>query len=291
MVQIGFIGLGNMGLPMACSLAKAGNIVLAADAKDIAETLLAEGMTKVATNSEAVKASDVVVLMLPNGNIVNQVLDEILPLLSQDCLLIDCSTIDLNDSQKLHETCAAAGISCLDAPVSGGVKAAEAASLTFMVGGESAAFEKGTPYFEAMGARVVHCGKAGSGQAAKVCNNMLLAISMIGTCESFSLGQKLGLEPGVLFDVISNATGSCWSVNSYCPVPGIGPASPADNNYQPGFAASLMLKDLNLAQAASECVKAETPLGSYASKLYEKMVDEGHGNLDFSGIIQFLKTT
>ncbi len=291
MANIGFIGLGNMGVPMALNLMGSGHDVrgydVSPDARDAADQ---KGIALALGNADAVSNADIVVLMLPNGSIVDTVASEVLPAMIKGALLIDCSTIDVATARQLHANADAAGILCLDAPVSGGVVGAEAGTLTFMVGGSEAAFAMGDPLFGIMGSRGVHCGEGGAGQAAKICNNMLLGISMIGACEAFSLASKLGLSQSALFDVVSTSSGSCWSVNTYCPVPDVGPQSPADNDYQPGFAASLMLKDLDLSQQAADDVGAPTPLGRHATDLYKAMVDAGHAGTDFSGIIKYLET-
>lgn len=289
MASIGFIGLGNMGLPMASNLQNAGYEVAAFDVFDSAqETARSTGLKLATSNADTALNAETVVLMLPNGKIAIDVAEEILPKMTPTSLLIDCSTIDVTSAHELHRLATEADILCLDAPVSGGVGGAAAGSLTFMVGGTDDAFTKGQPLFDIMGQKAVHCGDGGSGQAAKICNNMLLGISMIGTCEAFALAEKLGLSQSALFDVVSTSSGSCWSVNTYCPVPGIGPKSPADNEYKPGFAAALMLKDLNLAQQAASGTNAATPLGSHAKNLYQQMVDAGLGETDFSGMIEFL---
>lgn len=289
MASIGFIGLGNMGLPMASNLQKAGYKVSGYDVVDTAqETARSSGLALATSNADAALSADAVVLMLPNGAIAINVAKEILPKMTPGSLLIDCSTIDVASAHEVHRLATEAGILCLDAPVSGGVGGAAVGSLTFMVGGTSEAFANGEPLFAVMGQKAVHCGDGGTGQAAKICNNMLLGISMIGTCEAFALAEKLGLSQSALFDVVSTSSGSCWSVNTYCPVPGIGPKSPADNGYKPGFAAALMLKDLGLAQQAANDTDAATPLGSHAKNLYQQMVDAGLGETDFSGMIEFL---
>jgi len=290
MTKIGFIGLGNMGIPMALNLKKAGHEVRGFDVSEAARAAAGEkGLELAQSNADAARGAEVVILMLPDGPIVESVAGEVIPAMEKGALLIDCSTIDVATARRLHEKASQAGILCLDAPVSGGVGGAEAGTLTFMVGGSPEAFSKGEPLFDAMGSRAVHCGEGGSGQAAKICNNMLLGISMIGACEAFSLAKKLGLSQSALFDVISTSSGSCWSVNTYCPVPGVGPQSPADNDYKPGFAASLMLKDLGLSQQAAEGCDAATPLGRHAAELYAAMVDAGEAGADFSGIIRFLE--
>lgn len=291
MSKIGFIGLGNMGVPMAMNLIKTGHDVRGYDVSATAREAAGDKGIEIAeSNADAAKNAEIVILMLPDGPIVEKVAAEVLPAMEKGNLLIDCSTIDVVTARKLHEKADEAGILCLDAPVSGGVVGAEAGTLTFMVGGSKQAFAKGEPLFDIMGARGVHCGDGGAGQAAKICNNMLLGISMIGAGEAFSLARKLGLSQAALFDVVSTSSGSCWSVNTYCPVPGVGPKSPADNNYKPGFAAALMLKDLGLSQQAAEECDAATPLGRHAADLYTAMVEGGGGGMDFSGIIRFLES-
>ncbi len=227
MTAIGFIGLGNMGLPMAKNLAAAGHAVTGYDVTEPARAAAAEaGLALASGNTDAVKGADVVVTMLPNGAIARSVAAEILPAMAKGALLIDCSTIDVASARAIHAEAEKAGVLCLDAPVSGGVGGAAAGTLTFMAGGPAEAFEKGRPLFDVMGQKAVHCGDGGAGQAAKICNNMLLGISMIGACEAFTLAERLGLSRERLFDVISTSSGSCWSVNTYCPVPGVGPQSP-----------------------------------------------------------------
>jgi len=257
-----------------------------ATARDAARDL---GLELASSNADAVRGAQTVVLMLPNARIVMDVAREILSAMPPASLLIDCSTIDVSSAKKLHELAEEANIGCLDAPVSGGVGGAVAGTLTFMVGGSPASFALAEPFFDVMGQKRVHCGDGGAGQAAKICNNMLLAISMIGACEAFSLAEKLGLSQAALFDVISTSSGSCWSVNTYCPVPGVGPKSPADNDYEPGFAAALMLKDLTLSQQAAKEVLAYTPLGKHATELYQQMVKAGNAGTDFSAMIRFLQ--
>lgn len=290
MSRIGFIGLGNMGAPMAQNLNNAGHDITGFDVVATArQAAAAAGLAIAAGNSAAAGGADCVILMLPSGAIALDVAGEVLPAMAPGSLLIDCSTIDVASARELHRLAADAGVLCLDAPVSGGVGGAAAGTLTFMVGGSKDAFAAGAPLFEIMGQKAVHCGEGGAGQAAKICNNMLLGISMIGTCEAFALAERLGLSQAALFDVVSTSSGSCWSVNTYCPVPGIGPESPADTGYRPGFAAALMLKDLGLAQQAATAAGAATPLGSHAEKLYQQMVDAGLGGTDFSGMIEFLE--
>ncbi len=226
--------------------------------------------------------------MLPSGAILRKVYDEVIPAAKAGALLIDCSTVDVASARAAHGTAARAGLNSVDAPVSGGVGGASAATLTFMAGGAEDAFEAARPALSAMGKNLVHCGDAGAGQAAKICNNMVLGISMIGVCEAFSLADKLGLDRQAMFDVVSTSSGQCWSINTYCPAPGVGPKSPSDNNYAPGFAAPLMLKDLNLSQEAATGVGAETPLGRRAAELYARFVSEGGADKDFSGVLPWL---
>ncbi len=291
MANIGFIGLGNMGLPMAVNLAKAGNEIAGFDTTELAQQKAkAEGIEVVNSAGLAAAGRDAVVTMLPNGKIALAVLDEIIGSAKPGTLVIDSSTIDVESARLAHERAAKAGLLFLDAPVSGGVGGAGAGTLTFMTGGTNEAFATAEPLLSAMGKRLVHCGGAGAGQAAKICNNMLLGISMIGACEAFALADRLGLSQQALFDVVSTSSGSCWSVNTYCPVPGVGPVSPADNDYKPGFAASLMLKDLLLSQAAANQSGQETPLGAHAAQIYRNFVDAGFGETDFSGIIRHLKS-
>ena len=288
---VAFIGLGNMGLPMAINLKKAGHDIRAFDTVPAAqEKAAAEGMTVAASAVEAIADADVIVTMLPNGAIVLKVFEAIVPAAKKGAVIIDCSTIDVTSARKAHAMAEAAGLLPLDAPVSGGTGGAAAGTLTFMVGGSPEAFEKARPILEVMGGKLVHCGAGGAGQAAKICNNMLLGISMIGACEAFALAEKLGLEAQAAFDVISTSSGFCWSVNTYCPVPGVGPASPADNDYKPGFAAELMLKDLGLSQQAAGDAGQATPMGEHAMQLFRHFIDHGGAGKDFSGIIEYLKT-
>jgi 3-hydroxyisobutyrate dehydrogenase len=290
MPTIGFIGLGNMGGPMAANLVKAGERVHGFDVVPASRDASArDGVQIVATARATVESADVVVTMLPAGEHVMSVWNDILPVARQGTLFIDCSTIDVANARNAHKLAAERGVASLDAPVSGGVGGAKAATLTFMVGGSAHAFERGRPLLERMGKRVVHCGEAGNGQAAKICNNMILGASMIAVSEAFVLGEKLGLSHQALFDVASASSGQCWSLTSYCPVPGPVPASPANSAYKPGFAAALMLKDLKLAREAAESVKAETALGAHAAKIYEEFAKKGHSAQDFSGIINLVR--
>lgn len=287
MSKIGFIGLGNMGAPMAANLAKAGHDVQGFDLSAVA----VDGVLQVASAKASVADRDIVITMLPNGRIMRSVYQDIVPAAPRGACLLDCSTIDVESARAAHGMAAEAGLLSVDAPVSGGVGGAIAGTLTFMAGGSDAAFAVAKPFFDVMGQRAVHCGAAGAGQAAKICNNMLLAISMIGVGEAFTLGSKLGLDPERLFDVMSTSSGQCWSVNTYCPVEGVGPASPADSDFQPGFAAELMVKDIGLSQDAGAAVGAATPLGQHAADLYRQFVESGDGKgKDFSGIIKMLAT-
>jgi 3-hydroxyisobutyrate dehydrogenase len=290
MSNIAFIGLGNMGLPMAANLAKAGHEVSGFDLVDAAkQAAAASGVPIAASAREAVAQADTIVTMLPAGRHVIAAHADLLPAARKGALVIDCSTIDVDSAKRAHEAGQAASVLTLDAPVSGGVGGATAATLTFMCGGSDEAFAKARPILETMGKRIVHCGGAGAGQAAKICNNMILGATMIVTSEAFVLAEKLGLSAQALFDVASTASGQSWSLTSYCPVPGPVPASPANRDYKPGFAASLMLKDLRLAQEAAAGGGASTPLGAEAAQLYALYVAAGHGGDDFSGIINFLR--
>ncbi len=290
MTKIAFIGLGNMGAPMAANLVKAGHAVTGFDLVEAQKhAAAASGVTVKATAREAVSGADAVVTMLPAGRHVLASWADFLPAAQRGTLVIDCSTIDVDSAKRAHETGAAAGAITLDAPVSGGVGGATAGTLTFMCGGSDQAFAEAKPILEAMGKRIVHCGGPGAGQAAKICNNMTLGATMIATCEAFALAEKLGLSSQALFDVASTSSGQSWSLTSYCPVPGPVPASPANREYKPGFAASLMLKDLRLAQEAAASVSAVTPLGAEAAQLYALFVAAGHGGDDFSGVINFLR--
>ncbi|HEY1614897.1 MAG TPA: 3-hydroxyisobutyrate dehydrogenase [Rhizomicrobium sp.] len=292
MTNIAFIGVGNMGGPMARNLLKAGHAVAAFDLSDVVlEPVLRAGARRASTVPDAVRDADVVVTMLPAGQHVRAVyLDNgILAHASTDALLIDSSTIDIDSARAVHQAAQGSGHAFLDAPVSGGVGGAEAGTLTFMCGGTGEAFARAQPYLEKMGKRVVLAGGAGAGQAAKICNNMLLAISMVGTCEAFVLGEKLGLDPQKLFEIAATSSGQCWSLTTYCPVPGPVPAAPSNRDYQGGFAAGLMLKDLKLSQAAAQSAGAPTPLGAEAMQLYALFAARGHAGLDFSGIIRMLR--
>jgi 3-hydroxyisobutyrate dehydrogenase len=290
MSKVAFLGLGNMGAPMAANLVKAGHAVAGFDLIE-AQGAAAEatGVTIARSAREAVAGVDAVMTMLPAGRHVIASWSEFLGAAPKGSLVIDCSTIDVDSAKRAHAAGAAEGVLTLDAPVSGGVGGATAGTLTFMCGGSLDAFAKAKPLLEAMGKRIVHCGGAGAGQAAKICNNMILGATMIVTCEAFALAEKLGLSAQALFDVASTSSGQSWSLSNYCPVPGPVPNSPANRGYKPGFAASLMLKDLRLAQEAAASVGAPTPLGAEAAQLYALFVAAGHGGDDFSGVINFLR--
>src|SRR5271163_4415242 len=290
MSKVAFIGLGNMGAPMAANLVKAGYAVRGFDLVEAAKTAAeGTGVTIAPSAREAVRGADAVVTMLPAGRHVLAAHAELLPATPKGALVIDCSTIDVDSARKAHDAGDAAGALTLDAPVSGGVGGASGGTLTFMCGGSDEAFARAKPILENMGKRIVHCGGAGAGQAAKICNNMILGATMIVTCEAFALAEKLGLSHQALFDVASTSSGQSWSLTNYCPVPGPVPASPANNGYRPGFAAALMLKDLKLAQEAALASGATTPLSAEAAQLYALFNAAGHAGDDFSGIINFLR--
>lgn len=289
-MKIAFIGLGNMGGGMAANLVKAGHEVRAFD---LAEPALAaareNGCATFTDAKEAVAGTEAVVSMLPNGGIVKAVFEnDVIGHAPEGAILLDCSTIDVATAREVIAAAEEAGYAMVDAPVSGGIAAAAGGTLTFMVGGGEQAFQRAEPILQAMGKAVIHAGDAGNGQAAKICNNMLLAIQMIGTCEAFTMAQKLGLDPQTFYDISSVSSGQCWSMTSYCPVPGVGPQSPSDNGYQGGFATALMLKDLRLAMEAAETAGSPTPLGAHAKELYEAFATE-NGGLDFSAIIKTLR--
>ena len=290
MARIGFIGLGHMGSGMAANRAKAGHEV---HAFDLAEAALAKavenGCVRATSAAEAVKDADTVITMLPAGKHVREVYESsVFTTAPASAILMDCSTIDVATAREVEAAADKRGIAMVDAPVSGGIAAAEAGTLTFMVGGSDDGFERARPFLEAMGKAVIHAGGPGAGQAAKICNNMLLGASMIATCETFLLAQKLGLDAQTFYDIASKASGQCWSMTSYCPVPGVGPESPADRGYEGGFASALMLKDLRLAMEAAQSVHADTPMGARAAELYENFTGQGGGTKDFSGIIKML---
>lgn len=291
MARIGFIGLGNMGVPMAANLVKKGHAVKGFDlvTANVAKAE-ARGVAAAASAVEAAKGVDAVVTMLPAGKDTLAVWGGgMLQAGTPGTLIVDSSTIDVGSARAAHRLAAEAQMLPLDAPVSGGVGGAEAATLTFMCGGSKEAFDKAQPILEAMGKRAVYCGEAGAGQAAKICNNMMLGISMIGVCEAFVLAEKLGLSHQALFDVASTSSGQCWSLTSYCPVPGPVPAAPSNNSYKAGFASALMLKDLKLAQEAASSAGATTPLGAAAAQIYALHNAWGEGNTDFSGIVHLIR--
>ncbi|MHB2265536.1 3-hydroxyisobutyrate dehydrogenase [Aliihoeflea sp. PC F10.4] len=290
MTTIAFIGLGNMGNPMAANLVKAGHEVTGFDLVPAnLDTAKSNGLSIAASAREAVSGAEIVVTMLPAGKHVVSVYEDIIAAAAKGTLFIDSSTIDVESARKAHSIAEDAGMLSVDAPVSGGVGGAEAGTLTFMAGGATAAFAKAEPILQPMAGKIVHCGDAGAGQAAKICNNMILGISMIGVGEAFVLAEKLGLSHQALFDVASTSSGQCWSLTTYCPVPGPVPTSPANRDYKPGFAAALMLKDLRLAQEAAQSAGAVTPLGAEATQLYALFNAMGEEGTDFSGIINFLR--
>ena len=285
-MKIGFIGLGNMGAPMAANLAAAGHTVTGFDLV----TEPPEGVGKANTVVEAATGQDAVITMLPNGQILQSVAGDIVTVMDKGAAFIDCSTVDVESAREVAEAATALGLHAVDAPVSGGIGGAAAGTLTFMAGGSDEAFALAAPLFEIMGQKAVHCGKSGAGQAAKICNNMILGITMLGTCEAFALADKLGLDRQKMFDVVSTSSGYSWSMNAYCPAPGVGPESPSDNNYNPGFAAELMLKDLRLSQQAAESANADTPMGQHATDLYATFVEDEDGNgKDFSAMLPRLE--
>jgi 3-hydroxyisobutyrate dehydrogenase len=290
MAKIAFIGLGHMGGGMAPNLAKAGHEVRAFDlVPEAVERAVAAGCSAAPSAAEAVKDADVVITMLPAAKHVRAVFEnDVAPNAKSGALLIDCSTIDVASAREVGEAMKAKGFDFVDAPVSGGIAAAAAGTLALMVGGTDEQFERAKPFLEPMAKAVIHAGQLGAGQAAKICNNMILGATMIVTCEGFALAQKLGLDPQVFFDISSKASGQSWSMTSYAPVPGVGPDTPADHDYEGGFAAALMLKDLKLADEAAKSVGAYTPLGGEAEELYQRFVDRGGGSKDFSGIIKMI---
>jgi len=280
--KIGFIGLGNMGAPMAHNLAKAGYVVTGFDTAGTT----AEGVAVATTAQDACDGADFVITMLPNGAILRSVSEQILPAMKSGAILIDCSTVDVESARHVAAQADEAGLGFVDAPVSGGIGGASGGTLTFMTGGTTQGFAAAEPLFDVMGQKAVHCGEAGAGQAAKICNNMILGATMIATCEAFALADKLGLDRQKMFDVASTSSGYSWSMNAYCPAPGVGPTSPADNDYQPGFAAELMLKDLGLSQQAAEAVNADTPMGALAYAVYAEFVEDEDGRgRDFSAML------
>ncbi|MFW8634314.1 3-hydroxyisobutyrate dehydrogenase [Cribrihabitans pelagius] len=281
-MKIGFIGLGNMGGPMAANLVKAGHEVTGFDTAEVH----IEGVTLAGSAAEAAKGAEAVITMLPNGEILRKVAGTLIPAMEGGAAFIDCSTVDVDSARAVAAQAADAGLLAVDAPVSGGIGGAAAGTLTFMAGGSAEAFAKAEPLFGIMGQKAVHCGEAGAGQAAKICNNMILGVTMIATCEAFALADKLGLDRQKMFDVVSTSSGYSWSMNAYCPAPGVGPQSPADNGYKPGFAAELMLKDLGLSQQAAASADADTPMGALAMALYRTFVEDEDGKgMDFSAML------
>ncbi len=290
MARIAFIGLGHMGGGMAPNLAKAGHQVRAFDlSEDALSRAIERGCARAGSAAEACKDAEAVVTMLPAGKHVTEVYrSAVFGSAPTDAILIDCSTIDIASARQVEEEASAKGYAMVDAPVSGGIAAAEGGTLTFMVGGSDEAFERARPILEKMGKAVIHAGGPGSGQAAKICNNMLLGATMAATCETFVLAEKLGLDAQTFFDISSKASGQCWSMTSYCPVPGVGPETPADRDYEGGFAAALMLKDLKLAMEAAQQTGAYTPMGGEAEELYQRFVERGGGSKDFSALIKMI---
>lgn len=289
MTAIAFLGLGNMGAPMGANLVKAGYEVQGFDPVPAARAAAAAaGVSVCETAAEAVRDAGVVITMLPNGTLVRQCYAEVMPAAAAGALFIDSSTIAVDDARAVHAYAVERGFAQLDAPVSGGVKGAAAGTLAFMVGGETDALETARPVLDAMAGKIIHCGDSGAGQAAKLCNNMLLAVQQIAVGEAFVLADKLGLSAQSLFDVITGATGNCWAVHTNCPVPGPVPTSPANNDFKPGFATALMNKDLGLAMAAVASTGASAPLGSHAAQIYARFADE-HADLDFSAVIETLR--
>lgn len=283
-MRIAFIGLGNMGAPMALNLVKAGHDVVGVD-----PVARPNGITMGASVSQACGDADIAITMLPNGEILRQVAPDVIASLPSGGVFLDCSTVDVASAKAVADDATNSGVGALDAPVSGGIKGASDGTLTFMVGGDQTAFETTKPLFEIMGQRAVFCGAAGAGQTAKICNNMILGITMLGTCEAFALADKLGLDRRALFEVVSTSSGYSWSMNAYCPAPDVGPQSPADNGYEPGFAAELMLKDLRLSQEAAAGADASTQMGALAQSLYATFVEhEGGEGKDFSGVLPWL---
>ena len=281
-MRIGFIGLGNMGAPMAHNLAKAGHTVLGFDT----QTLTVEMVEIVQTARDCAERAEVVITMLPNGKILKSVADETIQYMKEGSIFLDCSTVDVASAKSVAEIAKTHKIIPLDAPVSGGIGGAKEGTLTFMVGGPDEGFIRARELFNIMGQKAVHCGASGNGQSAKICNNMILGATMIATCEAFALADKLSLDRQAMFDVVSTSSGYSWSMNAYCPAPGIGPKTPSDNNYIPGFSSDLMLKDLTLSQVAAEDVNADTPMGYLAMKLFKTFVEEEDGSgKDFSAML------
>lgn len=280
-MKIGFIGLGNMGAPMALNLIAAGHDVVGFDT-----IATPAGITLAPDAAATAQGADVVITMLPNGAILQSVAAQIHPVMKSGAVHLDCSTVDVESARNTAQDAENNGLKSIDAPVSGGIGGATNGTLTFMAGGDTAAFEIVKPLFDIMGQKAVHCGPAGNGQAAKICNNMILGVTMIATCEAFVLADKLGLDRQAMYDVVSTSSGYSWTMNAYCPAPGVGPQSPADNNYTPGFAAELMLKDLNLSQMAALAADADTPMGAAATEIYASFVEDEDGKgRDFSAML------
>ena len=291
-MRIGFIGLGNMGAPMARNLAKAGYEVTGFDVNSEQAGTLQDTFATVETAVDATADQDFVITMLPHSAALNDVARQILPAMAPSTCFIDCSTVDIQTAKQVATMVESAGCRGLDAPVSGGVSGASAGTLTFMVGGNAETLKLAMPLFDIMGGRVIHCGDSGAGQAAKICNNMILGATMIVTCEAFALADQLGLDRQRLFDVVSTSSGSSWSMNTYCPAPGVGPQSPADNDYLPGFSTAMMLKDLALAQDAAGMTKTDTPVGMLALQIYQQFANHPeHKVQDFSAILNKIKIT
>ena len=281
-MKIGFIGLGNMGKPMAFNLIKDGHEVTGFDIVPA----VSHGITMAKSAVEVAVGADVVITMLPNGVILQSIADQVLNVMNKGAVFLDCSTVDVDSTRRVANLAEIAKIIAMDAPVSGGIGGASSGTLTFMVGGSNQGFAKVKPLFDIMGQKAVHCGPSGNGQAAKICNNMILGATMIVTCEAFAMADKLGLDRQAMFDVVSTSSGYSWTMNAYCPAPGIGPKSPSDNEYKPGFASELMVKDLRLSQQAAEMADADTPIGQMALKLYEQFVFEEDGiGKDFSAML------
>jgi 3-hydroxyisobutyrate dehydrogenase len=290
MKRIGFVGLGNMGSKMVINLLQANYEVIGYDInEEFIDKLIPNGIHKASSLNEIIDDVDAIITMLPNGEIVKKVYENIISKLKPGTLLTDCSTIDVETAKDLHKMCNDKNLLSLDAPVSGGVGGAENGTLTFIVGGNEKAYNLMLPLFEVMGKKSVLCGPASSGQAAKACNNMLLATTMIGVGEAFNLGENLGLDLKKLFDVLSTSTGNCWAINTYCPIEGVGPNSPADNNFQPGFSGNLMLKDLTIALKAIKDTNTSAPFGTKSQENFKRMIDDKKGELDFSAIVNFNK--
>ncbi|GJE44385.1 3-hydroxyisobutyrate dehydrogenase [Methylobacterium soli] len=290
MARVAFIGLGNMGGPMAANLVKSGHAVFGYDvAQEVCTTAAGKGIHIADTVEAAIGDADVIMTMLPNGDLVRSVWARAVPAARKGALIIDSSTIDVNSARGAHDCARAAGLLSLDAPVSGGTEGAVAGTLTFMVGGDEASFEAGRSLLAQMGRRIVHCGAAGNGQAAKICNNMILGVTMIAVSEAFNLAEQVGLSHQALFDVASSSSGQCYALTTHCPVPGPVPTASSNRGYTPGFASELMLKDLRLSQEVAEASRAATPLGAAARDIFDRFVENGGRGRDYSAVIQFLR--